>query len=119
MARAAWVGMQLICPVCERGKMGQGFGIKDHCEVCGVSFEPEEGDFLGAMVTAYSILSVLVIVGIFVVGWLTDLSLVDHLILWTIFSTAFMLLTYRNMKGIWTGILHVMVDLNLRKRRRP
>jgi len=115
MLRAAWVGMQLRCPACGEGRISRGLTtMNQSCPQCGVTFERDEGDFLGAMVVAYSITSVLVGVGIYVVAVTTDLPVTGHLILWTVFAGLFLLLTYRNMKGIWLGILHGMVGL-----RRP
>jgi uncharacterized protein (DUF983 family) len=67
------------------------------------------------MVIAYSLTAVIVVVGIFVVAWVTDLSATGHLILWSLFSILFVLLTYRNMKGLWIGILHWMVGLRQRE----
>jgi uncharacterized protein (DUF983 family) len=42
------------CPVCFEGRVFTGpFRMKEHCEVCGVRFEREQGYFLGAMYFSY------------------------------------------------------------------
>lgn len=112
MLKSAGVGMRLICPACRKGRIYKSF-TRHHsrCPHCGVIFEREEGDFLGAMVVAYSIISVLVAAGIFITERVTDLTVVQHAWLWSVLAAAFLLLTYRNMKGIWIGILHAMVGL--------
>jgi uncharacterized protein (DUF983 family) len=112
MLRCAWVGMTLKCPACKTGRVYRSLTEMNHaCPNCGVVFEREEGDFLGAMVVAYSVTAVLLGVGIYVVEVLTDLAPMLHVLLWSLVATAFILLTYRNMKGIWLGILHVMMGL--------
>lgn len=112
MLRHAYTGMQLRCPNCCRGRIYSSFSrLNPACPVCGVRFEREEGDFLGAMLIAYSVTSLLVVVGVLLTAALTDLSLTGHLTLWALCAVLFLTLTYRNMKGIWIGILHRMVGL--------
>ncbi|HWI63990.1 MAG TPA: DUF983 domain-containing protein [Symbiobacteriaceae bacterium] len=112
MLRCAWTGMQLKCPACKTGHVYRSFTQMHHaCPACGVVFEREEGDFVGAMVVAYSITSVFIAVGVYAVEVLTDLDPMLHILLWGLVATAFLIGTYRNMKGIWLGILHVMVGL--------
>lgn len=115
MLRCAWTGMQLKCPACKAGRVYRNLTEMHHaCPACGVVFEREEGDFLGAIVVAYSITAVLVAVGVTAVEMLTDLDPMLHVLLWSLATTLFLFFTYRNMKGIWLGILHVMVGLRIR-----
>ncbi|MFZ5822843.1 MAG: DUF983 domain-containing protein [Bacillota bacterium] len=112
MLKAAWTGLLLRCPNCREGRMGQGLlGLKQTCPRCGAVFEPEEGDFLGAMVMAYAVTSVLLVLGIYLVAVFTDLTARQQLLLWSVTGTLFLVLTYRNMKGAWVGILHTMTGL--------
>ncbi|MFZ5817764.1 MAG: DUF983 domain-containing protein [Bacillota bacterium] len=112
MLLAAWDGLRLRCPACRRGRMADGaMGLRTRCPHCGAEFEPEEGDFLGAMVVAYAVTALLVVVGVYLVAVLTDLSARDQLILWSVAGTLFLILTYRNMKGAWVGILYAMTGL--------
>lgn len=112
MVRAAWTGMRLTCPACGQGRIYRSLQqMNPECPHCGVRFEREEGDFLGAMVIAYSITAMLVAAGVFILLLLTDMSATAHIILWSTAATLFLVTTYRNMKGIWIGILHVMVGL--------
>ncbi len=92
--------------------MGAGpLGIKAECPHCGAAFEPEEGDFLGAMVVAYAVTAMLIVVGVYLVATFTAWSARAQLILWSVFGTLFLVLTYRNMKGAWVGILYAMTGL--------
>lgn len=112
MARGAWAGLRLRCPACRRGRMGRGaFGLADRCPACGVPFEPEEGDFVGAMLVAYCVTAVLVTVGVYITAALTPLSARAQWMLWCGFGALFLTGTYRNMKGAWVGILHAMTGL--------
>jgi uncharacterized protein (DUF983 family) len=46
-----WRGIRKVCPVCGRGKLFRSwFKMRDHCGVCGYSFEREEGYFVGALI---------------------------------------------------------------------
>lgn len=112
MLQAAWAGMRLHCPACGQGRVYRGLTtMNETCSHCGVAFEREEGDWVGAIVVAYSITSVLVAAGISLTVALTSLPPEVHVTLWSGFTVVFLLLTYRNMKGIWLGILHVMTGL--------
>jgi uncharacterized protein (DUF983 family) len=105
-------GLLLRCPACRQGRMGKSLTELHHkCANCGITFEPNEGDFIGAMMITYSVLAVFLCFGIFLLIWLTDLSAVAHIIIWSLFSIAFILLGYRNMKGLWVGILYAMTGL--------
>jgi uncharacterized protein (DUF983 family) len=112
MLKAAWYGLLLRCPKCQQGRMAQGaLGVKDRCPHCGAEFEPEEGDFIGAMLMAYSVTAVLIVIGIYLVAVFTSLSARTQFYLWSVAGTLFLLLTYRNMKGAWVGILYAMTGL--------
>jgi uncharacterized protein (DUF983 family) len=105
-------GLRLRCPHCRKGSMSRTmFDLRSHCPNCGINFQPNAGDFLGTITIAYAVLSVLVISGIFVSMRLTDLSVTSHVTIWTSFSVLFMVLFFRNLKGLWIGILYAMTDL--------
>lgn len=92
--------------------MGKGLlDLQPACPECGAPFEPEEGDFIGGVLVAYSVTAVLVVIGIYLVAVFTDLSPRAQALLWSVAGTAFLVLTYRNMKGAWVGILHAMTGL--------
>lgn len=113
--RAMGDGAKLRCPSCRKGSMAKNFwDLNAECPHCGVSFEPNEGDFLGAIVVAYSIMSVFIAAGVFILLMLTDLSAYAHIAIWSTFAFFFLVFGYRNMKGIWIGVLYAMTDLRKR-----
>jgi uncharacterized protein (DUF983 family) len=105
--RACWDGLRLRCPHCHKGHIGKGLDIRTDCPVCGLRFQPDEGDWVGAIMVAYCVLAVVLTVLILTVAFTTDLTLRQHLYIWLPFSLAWLLGLYRNMKGIWIGILYV------------
>ena len=63
-----WALLCQRCPVCRRGRIFGGLiAMNEHCPVCGITFEREEGYFLGAMYFSY-FLSVPTLSLFFVVG---------------------------------------------------
>lgn len=109
---AMWDGLLLTCPACRRGRIYRSFTQMNHrCPSCQVIFEREEGDFLGAMVVAYSLVAVLICIGVGITAFLTDLSFTTQALIWSVFTVVFLAVGYRNMKGLWLGILHVMTGL--------
>lgn len=105
MLQYIWDGFMLRCPKCRKPSIGKGFDIKTHCDHCGHNMQPGEGDFVGAIMVAYSFLAVIlgILVTTAVILW--DLSPYVHLAIWMPFSIAFIFLTYRNWKGLWVGLL--------------
>jgi len=87
------------------------FDLHSHCPNCGIEFQPNAGDFLGTITVAYAVLSVLIVAGIFITFRITNLSTTTHVMIWTTFSVLFMALFFRNLKGLWIGILYAMTDL--------
>jgi uncharacterized protein (DUF983 family) len=46
-----WRGLRKRCPICGGGRLFvRWFGLKERCPTCGLSFQREEGGFLGAFV---------------------------------------------------------------------
>lgn len=111
--QALWRGLRLLCPDCGHGRIYARFTVmSQRCPVCGAQFEGEGGEFVGGVMIAYAITAVLVIAGVLAVEWWTDLPAAFHLVLWSVFSAVFLLTCYRNMKGLWLGIVAAMMGLN-------
>lgn len=121
VARALWEGVRLICPACHTGRIYASFAKRnDRCPHCNVVFERgAEGDFLVTTVAAYSITAVFIAIWVFILNYLFhDIPLVTQL--WTIgiASVAFLVLFYRNIKGLAIGAIYLVfglhTDLNVR-----
>lgn len=114
--RAMWDGMRLVCPACRRGRMYRNLqDLNERCPECGVVFERQDGEFLGAMVVAYTVLALVVIGGYFLVQAVADLSATAHIVIWSAVSLLLLVFFYRNMKGIWIGLLHAVLGLGNRE----
>ncbi|MFO7171608.1 MAG: DUF983 domain-containing protein [Bacillota bacterium] len=107
--RAIWNGLLLRCPRCGGGRIFRTrWEMHPRCPACGLGFERAEGDFLGAIVVAYGVTSVLIAAGAYALAALTDLPGDLQVAIWAAVGTLFLFLFYRNMKGIWIGILYLM-----------
>lgn len=100
-------GMKLRCPSCSEQPL---YRTKDEmydvCPRCGAPFERKgEGDFVGAVLMAYSVGSLLVITVVFVLNLLTTWSIWTQLGIASVLSAAIVIRYYRNLKGIWVAIL--------------
>lgn len=111
--RAMWDGLRLRCPSCRRGPIYRSRSqMHARCPHCGVVFERDEGEFVGGIMLGYSITGVLIVAGVFLAELVADLSVETHLVIWAAFGIAVPLVFYRNMKGIWLGLIHAMVGLS-------
>jgi uncharacterized protein (DUF983 family) len=80
-----WAILRLRCPRCLKGKVFRGtFEMNDPCPVCGLVFQREEGYFLGSMYVSY-LLSTLILVPSFVLGYLLLDDWNPHLVLLLVF----------------------------------
>ena len=77
------------------------------CPVCGLSYFPEQGYYVGAMIINYGITTAIV-VAIFLVSLLfpdfTLLSTNSKIVLWMVFAAALSLLLMRHSYSFWLGL---------------
>lgn len=93
---------RLRCPVCKEGKIFHGwFHMEEHCPVCGIRLEREQGYFLGSIYFNYGMTCVLVtgmyIFGRFYLGW-PDKVLLSLLVP---FIAVFPLFFFRYARASW------------------
>ncbi len=102
-----WDGVRLRCPSCGEGRIfARGFETNEHCSECGAPFErPGEGDFLMAMIFAYSLAGIVVLALIYVLNRYTQVDITMQLALTLPVGIAVVLLSYRSVKGIWITLL--------------
>jgi uncharacterized protein (DUF983 family) len=96
------------CPNCGRGRLFRGvFRMLLSCPECGLSYFPEQGYYLGAMIINYAVTTA-VVVAIFLVSLLfpdfTTLSTNSKILLWMVFATALSLSLVRHSYSFWLGI---------------
>jgi uncharacterized protein (DUF983 family) len=96
------------CPNCGRGRLFRGvFRMLLLCPECGLSYFPEQGYYLGAMIINYAVTTALV-VAIFLFSLLvpdfTRLTTNSKILLWMGFAVAVSLLFTRHAYSFWLGI---------------
>ena len=96
------------CPNCGRGRLFRGvFRMLSRCPECGLSYFPEQGYYVGAMIINY-VATTAVVVAIFLLSLLfrdfTTLSTNSKILLWMAFAITFSLLLTRHAYSFWLGI---------------
>jgi uncharacterized protein (DUF983 family) len=96
------------CPNCGRGKLFRGiFRMLQCCPVCGLSYFPEQGYYVGAMIINYAVTTACV-VGIFLLSLLlpdfTHLATNTKILLWMIFAIVLSLALVRHSYALWLGL---------------
>src|SRR3984885_7833677 len=96
------------CPNCGRGRLFRGvFCMLQRCPECGLSYFPEQGYYMGAMIINYAVTTA-IIVAIFLLSTLfpdfTTLSTNSKILLWMAFAVALSLLLTRHAYSFWLGL---------------
>jgi uncharacterized protein (DUF983 family) len=96
------------CPNCGRGRLFRSvFRMLPRCPECGLSYFPEQGYYVGAMIINY-VVTTAVVVAIFLLSLLfpdfTTLSTNSKILLWMAFAIALSLLLVRHSYSLWLGI---------------
>ena len=96
------------CPNCGRGRLFRGvFRMLRACPVCGLSYFPEQGYYVGAMIINY-VATTAIVVGIFLLSLLipdfTTLSTNSKILVWMISAIAVSLLLTRHAYSFWLGL---------------
>jgi len=96
------------CPNCGRGRLFRGvFAMYSKCAECGLSFFPEQGYYLGAMIINY-IVTTAVVVGLFLLSLLfpdvTRLTTNQKITLWIGFAVLLSLALMRHAYSFWLGL---------------
>jgi len=71
------------------------------CSVCQLTFEREQGYFLGAIYINYAVTVFCMLAGFFALDYFAHLALTYQIILWTSFGVVFPILFYRYSKSLW------------------
>lgn len=98
----------LRCPNCGLGGLFQGiFRMLQRCPECGLSYFPEQGYYLGAMIINYAATTT-VVVALFLISLLfrdfTALSTNSKITLWIAFAITLSLLLMRHAYSFWLGV---------------
>ena len=106
--QALWRGLTFRCPKCGEGKVFSSFfRMRDECAVCGLSFYPESGYYVGAMYLDYiftaGIFLVLFIPSLFLPDF-TRLSYMTKNLLWIGFAALLCLGLARPSYSLWLAV---------------
>jgi uncharacterized protein (DUF983 family) len=96
------------CPNCGHGRLFRGvFRMFSRCPVCELSYFPEQGYYVGAMIINYAVTTA-VVVAIFLLSLLipdfTSLSTNSKILLWIAFAIVLSLLLMRHSYSFWLGL---------------
>ena len=96
------------CPNCGRGRLFRGvFRMLPACPECGLSYFPEQGYYIGAMILNY-IVTTAIVVAIFLISLffpdVTALSTNSKILAYMAFAIGLSLLLVRHSYSFWLGI---------------
>ncbi|PYU17789.1 MAG: hypothetical protein DMG29_00090 [Acidobacteria bacterium] len=96
------------CPNCGRGRLfARGFQMLQRCPHCSLSYFPESGYYLGAMIINYGVTATLVVL-IFLFSLLfpglTPWTMNTKILLWMAFAIALSLLMMRHSYSFWLAL---------------
>jgi uncharacterized protein (DUF983 family) len=113
LLRPVVAGLLLRCPRCRRGSLGEGlFGTRQACGACGQAFAAGWGDSTGTMMLAQFLYGAFGLFGWFAVWGLSPPQPAWVVAGWiALFGGVLPLLTYRNLRGLWLGILEAGKDV--------
>jgi uncharacterized protein (DUF983 family) len=96
------------CPHCGRGRLFRGvFRMLPRCPECGLSYFPEQGYYVGAMIINY-VTTTAVVVMVFLMSVMirdfTTFSTNSKILLWMAFAIVLSLLLMRHAYSFWLGL---------------
>ncbi len=98
-------GARLRCPRCGEGLLFAGFfSMHTQCSHCALTFEREQGYFVGAIYVNYAATTLIAIAGFLALDYFASLSLSQQLLLWGSFAIGFPLFFFRYSRSLWLSI---------------
>lgn len=98
-------GARLRCPRCGKGLLFAGFfSMHAQCSHCALTFEREQGYFVGAIYVNYAATTLIAIAGFLALDYFASLSLSQQLLLWGSFAIGFPLFFFRYSRSLWLSI---------------
>ena len=102
-------GVHLRCPRCGAGPLFRGpFTMHPECLICGLTFEREQGYFVGAIYVNYGATALLLVAGSVALERFTDISLAWQLTLWGAFAIVFPLGFFRHSRSLWMSLDYIV-----------
>lgn len=111
VSRAALVlgrALRLRCPRCGEGQLFTGwFAMPARCGFCGITFEREQGYFVGAIYVNYAVTVIIAVTGYLVLWVRTEISTAGQLVLWVPFVIVFPLWFFRYSRSLWLALAYL------------
>jgi uncharacterized protein (DUF983 family) len=80
------------------------FSMHAQCEHCALTFEREQGYFVGAIYVNYAATTLIAITGFLALDYFASWSLSQQLLLWESFAIVFPLCFFRYSRSLWLSI---------------
>jgi uncharacterized protein (DUF983 family) len=81
-----------------------------------LKYEREQGFFVGAIYLNYAATIVIAVPGFFILEYYAAPSLLQQLILWSVFAVIFPLFFFRHSRSLWIGLVYIFVPDELPRR---
>jgi uncharacterized protein (DUF983 family) len=102
VGRALLRAVRLLCPRCGLAPLfGGWFRMWPACARCGLSFEREQGYYVGALYVNYGVTAVTALAGFLVLDALLGLSPLTQVLLWGGFCVGFPVWFFRLSRSLW------------------
>ena len=119
LGRALDRAVRLRCPRCGRSPLFTGwFTMHEHCAVCGLVYEREQGYFVGAIYVNYAVTVAIAVGTVLVLDWTIGLTLRAQLALGIALVTLVPLVFFRYARSLWLAVDHLVTQLERPPRRR-
>ena len=119
LGRALDRAVRLRCPRCGRSPLFTGwFTMHEHCAVCGLVYEREQGYFVGAIYVNYAVTVAIAVGAVLVLDWTIGLTLRAQLALGIALVTLVPLVFFRYARSLWLAVDHLVTQLEQPPRRR-
>jgi ABC-2 type transport system ATP-binding protein len=81
--------------------------MRPTCQTCQLTFEPEQGYFLGAIYINYAMTVACMLAGFFIMDYFVHLSLTLQILLWSSFGVVFPIMFFRYSKSLWLSLDYI------------
>ena len=100
--------LRLKCPRCGVGPLYAGpFRMYPNCAHCGLTYEREQGYFVGAIYINYAATVLIAVPGFFLLDVFTGITIEQQLMIWVSFAIIFPLLFFHHSRSLWLALDHL------------
>jgi uncharacterized protein (DUF983 family) len=101
-------GLRLKCPRCGVGSLyARPFRMRAKCRDCGLTFEREQGYFVGAIYLNYAATIAVAVPGFLVLDAWASWTIDRQLALWVPFAVIFPVLFFHHSRALWLVVDHL------------